>query len=117
MRTPRTPPACWSSAQLSVRGRYHLRDSGNAGVAAVEVAARIHRHVVGLDELALASARSGADGAEHATVPVDLENLTVLTGRQPQLLVRIDVQRAREIPHLDRLDERAACVVDDEAVF
>ena len=58
----------------------------------------------------LASTRSVADGAERAPLPVDLEDLSVLTGGEPQLLAEIDVQPAREVSHLDRFDERSARV-------
>src|SRR6185437_6184425 len=50
-------------------------------------------------------------------VPVDLEDLTVLPGRQPELPARIDVEPARQIPHLDRPAELALRAVDDEPVL
>src|ERR1700674_1527883 len=68
---------------LSLSRRNHLRDPANARVACIQVALRIHDHVVGFDKLALPSAGSVTHRAEHVAVPVQLEDLAVLTGRQP----------------------------------
>src|SRR5262249_54929920 len=70
-----------------------------------------------LDELPLTPAWAVADGAKEVPVPVDFEDLPVLARRQPGLTARIDVEPAGEIPHLNRPDEPAFCVVDDETVF
>src|SRR4051812_18286389 len=107
VRSISTPTAIWRQEPwppLIVR-RHHLRDAGHRRIARIQIALRIHGHVVRFDELSLAAARAVADGAEHAAVPVDLEDLAVLPGREPQLYVRIHKQPAGQVAHLDRPHE------------
>src|SRR5262245_19400255 len=119
--TQRDPAACRNRCRMSVARallrRDHLRDPADAGVARVEIPLRIHCHVAGFDELSFPSPGSVADRPEDVAVPVDLEDLPVLSGRQPELSVRADVERALQVSHLDRLDELSVRVVDEEPVF
>src|ERR1700716_998843 len=63
---------------LSLPRRNHLRDPANARVACIQVAVRIHDHVVGFDKLAVPSAGPVPYRTEHVAVPVHLEDLAVL---------------------------------------
>src|SRR5262245_52914094 len=110
LRTSGTP------IPLSLRSR-HLRDAAHAGVAGIQVVLLVHRPVAGLDELPVADAHAVSDGAEHVAVPIQFQKLAVLTAGHPWLSVRIEIQRAHEIPHLHRLEKLALSRIDDDAVF
>src|SRR5438445_13822898 len=62
--------------------RDHLCDAGDAGVSGVEIPLRVHGHGVGLDELPVAATRTVSDRADDTALPVHLEDLAVLSGRQ-----------------------------------
>src|SRR5262249_17998236 len=71
----------------------------------------------GLDELSGADPHAVADGADHGAVPIELQELAVLTAGHPRLTVRVEVERAHEISHLHRLEELAVTRINDDAVF
>src|SRR5204862_5404202 len=67
-----------SRTRSLLRQRGQLRDPRAARVARIQIALRVHRHVSGLAELAVAGARSIADRAEN----VAAHSLTAI-GRLP----------------------------------
>ncbi len=48
-----------------------------------------------------------SDRTEYLAVSIQLQELTVLPRRHPRIAVRVEVQRAHQVPHLHRLEERA----------
>jgi hypothetical protein len=105
------------TATSSLLRSHHFRDAANAGVACKQVSARIHCHVIGFDKLAFPSTGSVAYRAEHVAIPVDLEDLSILPGRHPQLAIWVDIQGAYQVSHLNRFDKPAVPVINDDAIF
>src|SRR5947208_2597096 len=69
----------------SLLRRNHLGDAANARVACIQVVLLVHDQVAGFDELTAPYTHSVADRTEHLAVPVQLQELAVLTGRHPRL--------------------------------
>src|SRR6185369_14764318 len=97
--------------------RNHLGDTAHAGVARVQVVLLVHHPIAGFDELTVSDTHAVADCAEHPSIPIQLQELAVLTARHPRLAVRVEVQGTYEIPHLHRLEKLAVARVDDDPVF
>ena len=98
-------------------GGDHFGDPANARVACVQVALLVPGQVVGFDELALAGARSVAHGSEDVAILINLQELAILTARHPEIALRVEIDGARQVSHLNRPDEFAVCRIDDEAIF
>src|SRR5262245_28635284 len=101
----------------SLLRRDHLGHTADAGIARIQVVLLVHDPVTGFDELTRTDAHAVADRTEHFPGAIQLQELPVLPRCHPRLAVRIEVERAHQIPHLHRLEEPAVTRVDDDAVF
>src|SRR5579883_140947 len=97
--------------------RDKFRDSRRNRIAYEQMSARVHGHIIRLSKLAVPAPWAVADRSQHVAVPIDLEHLPVLTRRHPKLLARVDVERANEIPRLNRLDEFPSPVINHDAIL
>jgi len=57
----------------------------------------------GFGKLAFSLTRSVPDRTEHLAVPVYFEDLAILTGGHPELVMRVHIEGANEISHLNCL--------------
>src|SRR5262245_31894177 len=105
-----------TSSLLSLR-RDHLGDAPDARVPGVEIVLLVHDPIAGFDELPGPDTHAVADRTEHPSIPIQLQELTILTAGHPRLAVRVEIQRAHEVSHLHRLEQRAVAGVDDDPVF
>src|SRR6266508_5538079 len=102
---------------MSFPRRNHPGDTANARVASIQVVLLVHGPIAGFDELPGPDTHAVADRPENLAIPVQLQELAILSGRHPGLAVRVEIQRAHEVSHLHRLEERAIRGIDDDAIF
>src|SRR5439155_23077418 len=57
------------------------------------------------------------DRTEHPAIPIQLQELAILTARHPWLAVRVEIEGAHEVSHLHRFEEGAVSRIDDDPVF
>src|SRR3989442_5699448 len=95
----------------------HFRDPANARVASIMAVLLAHGPVAGFDELAGSYTHSVSDRTEYLAIPIQLQELAILTARHPWLAVRVEIEGAHEVSHLHRFEELAVARIDDDTVF
>ena len=95
----------------------HFRDAADTGVACIQIVLLVKNPVAGFDELAGSDPHSVTDRTEHLAIPVQLQELAILSARHPRVAVRVKMEGANEVSHLHRLEEFAVAAIDDDTIL
>src|SRR5439155_1206098 len=104
-------------SSTSLLRRNHFGDAANARVACIQVVLLVHGPVAGFDELTGPYTHSVADRTEYLAIPIQLQELSILTARHPWLAARVKIEGANEVSHLHRFEELAVSRIDDDTIF
>src|SRR5207247_7362282 len=69
------------------------------------------------DELAGPHTHAVPDRADDLAVPIQLQELAILAARHPRLAVRIEIEGAHEVSHLQCLEKFSVARIDDDPIF
>src|SRR5712692_2905051 len=76
----------------SLLQRNHFGDASSARVACIQVVLLVHGPVAGFDELTGPYTHSVADRTEYLAIPIQLQELSILTARHPWLAARVKIE-------------------------
>src|SRR5689334_22651345 len=121
--TRRSP--CGATSARSVSSRITLsllrcKHPGNppdARVTSIQVVLFVENPVARFDKLSQANAHAIADGTDNPAVPVQFQELAVLTAGHPGVATRVELKCANKISHLHRPEELSVAAVNDDAVL
>jgi hypothetical protein len=109
-----SPP---NSGQQLFGGRHHLRHAPHARITRVQIIVFVKNPITGFDELSRSDTHPVTNSSDNSSIPVQFQELAILSACHPRVAVRIEMERANEISHLHRSEELPIAAVDDNPIL